>query len=113
MARFGELGIVSGYAQAVRGVWIAVVPLSNRGHQQVSTRRWKHAGQKKGRNVSQDNLQLALSQLILSLEALQHTRWLSVSGRRAARHVAGELKALSDASAEVVAIMKGVKGDEP
>ena len=62
--------------------------------------------------MSQDDLQLALSQLIMSLEAMQHLRWLSVRGKRAAEHLVGELKALSDASAEVVAIMKTVKGNE-
>ena len=59
--------------------------------------------------MSQDNLQLALSELITTLEAMQHLRWLSVRGKGAAKHLVGELKALSDASTELVAVMKNVK----
>jgi len=60
--------------------------------------------------VSQDNLQLVLSQLITTLEAMQHLRRLSVRGKGAAKHLVGELKALSDASTELVAILESVNG---
>ena len=61
--------------------------------------------------MNQDNPQPLLSQLIAAVEAVQNLRWLSVRGRRSAENLVGELKALSDACAEVMAVTHHMNTD--